>query len=270
MSASIHPSAFVSPKASIGDKVTVGPCAVIEDDVVIGDGCAIHAFASVKQYTRMGRGNVIHSYALVGGTPQDLKFSGEVSALEIGDNNQIREFATLHRGTEGGGGITRIGSNNLIMAYCHVAHDCVLGGSIVMSNGATLAGHVQVFDHVIIGGLSAVHQFSRIGAHAFVGGMTGISQDLPPYMLAVGSRAGIHGPNLVGLRRLKVPSSTVTAVRSAFRLIWHSDMPRQEALDKAAWEFADVPEVLEIVEFVRSSPRGVLPAARASELKDQE
>jgi len=270
VSTSIHPSAFVSPKAVIGDNVTVGPCAVIEDDVVIGEGCAIHAFASVKQYTRMGRGNVVHSYALVGGIPQDLKFSGEVSALEIGDNNQIREFATLHRGTEGGGGITRIGNNNLIMAYCHVAHDCIVGDSVVMSNGATLAGHVQVFSHVIVGGLSAVHQFSRIGAHAFVGGMTGISQDLPPYMLAVGSRAGIHGPNLVGLRRLKVPSSTVTAVRSAFRLIWHSDMPRQEALDKAEQDFVDVPEVLEIVAFVRSSPRGVLPAARASELKDQE
>jgi len=123
---------------------------------------------------------------------------------------------------------------------------------------------------VIIGGLSAVHQFSRIGAHAFIGGMTGISQDLPPYMLAVGSRAGIHGPNLVGLRRLKASSGTVTAVRSAFRLIWHSDMPRQEALDKAEREFVDVPEVLEIVAFVRSSPRGVLPAARASEVKDQE
>jgi len=269
VSTSIHPSAFVSPKAVIGDNVTVGPCAVIEDDVVVGEGCAIHAFASVKQYTRMGRGNEIHSYALVGGIPQDLKFSGEVTALEIGDNNQIREFVTLHRGT-GGGGITRIGSNNLIMAYCHVAHDCTVGDSVIMSNGATLAGHVQVFDHVIIGGLSAVHQFSRVGTRAFIGGMTGISQDLPPYMLAVGSRAGIHGPNLVGLRRLKVPSSSVTAVRSAFRLIWHSDMPRQEALDKAEREYADVPEVLEIVAFVRSSQRGVLPAARASELKDQE
>ena len=270
MSIFIHPSAFVSPKAELGDNVTVGPCALIEDDVVIGDGSAIHAFASVKQYTRMGRGNVVHSYALVGGIPQDLKFGGEVSALEIGDNNQIREYATLHRGTEGGGGITRVGSNNLIMAYCHVAHDCILGDGIVMSNGATLAGHVQIFDHAIIGGLSAVHQFSRIGRYAFVGGMTGISQDLPPYMLAVGSRAGIHGPNMVGLRRLRLPSNSVTAVRSAFRMIWHSNMPRQEALDKAAQEFADVPEVLEIVEFVRSSPRGVLPAARVSEVKDQE
>lgn len=242
---------------------------MIEDDVVIGDGSNIHGFASVKQYTRMGKNNTVHSYALVGGVPQDLKFAGETSYLEIGDNNNIREFCTLHRGTEGGGGNTRIGSNNLIMAYAHVAHDCQLSDNIVMSNGATLAGHVEVFDNAIIGGLSAVHQFVRIGKNAFVGGMTGISQDLPPYMMAVGSRAGIHGPNLVGLRRLRLPSTTVTAVRTAFRTIWLSEMPRQEALEKVETEFADIPEVLEIVEFVRNSPRGVLHAVKASEFKDE-
>ena len=264
----IHPSAFVSEKARLGENVSVGPCAVIEDDVIIGDNCQVHAFASVKRYTRMGAGNVVHSYAMVGGIPQDLKFAGEESWLEIGDNNNIREFSTLHRGTEGGGGLTRIGNNNLIMAYCHVAHDCILGNNIVMSNGATLAGHVEVFDYAIVGGLSAVHQFARIGRYAFVGGMTGISQDLPPYMMAIGSRAGIHGPNLVGLRRLRLPSASVTAVRTAFRTIWHSDLPRQEALDKAAADHADVPEVQEIVDFVRNSPRGVLPAVRASEVRE--
>lgn len=268
MSGGIHPSAFVSPKAELGANVSVGPCAVIEDDVIIGDNTCIHAFASVKQYTRMGKGNVIHSYALVGGVPQDLKFAGETTWLEIGDNNSIREFSTLHRGTEGGGGLTKVGSNNLIMAYCHIAHDCILGDSIVMSNGATLAGHVELFDHAIVGGLSAVHQFARIGRYAFVGGMTGIAQDLPPYMMAVGSRAGIHGPNLVGLRRLGLPSATVTAVRSAFRLIWHSEMPRQEALEAAEKEFADIAEVQEIVEFVRSSPRGVLPAVKTTDVKE--
>jgi UDP-N-acetylglucosamine acyltransferase len=265
----VHPSAFVSPKAELGSNVGVGPCAVIEDDVVIGDNCRIHAFASIQQYTRMGRGNTIHSYALVGGIPQDLKFAGEVSHLEIGDNNTIREFATLHRGTDGGGGITRVGNNNLIMAYCHIAHDCKLGSSIVLSNGATLAGHVELFDNVIIGGLSALHQFARVGRHAFIGGMTGIAQDLPPYMMAVGSRAGIHGPNLVGLRRLQLPSTTVTAIRAAFRTIWHSELPRAQALEKAALDHPDVPEVQEIVEFVRSSPRGVLPAVRSTDVKDE-
>lgn len=267
---SVHPSAFVSETAQLGAGVSIGPCAVIEDDVVIGDGCQIHAFASVKQYTRMGKNNVVHSYALVGGIPQDLKFAGEVSGLEIGDNNTIREFATLHRGTEGGGALTRVGSNNLIMAYCHVAHDCVLHDHIVMSNGATLAGHVEVFDYAIIGGLSAVHQFARIGRNAFVGGMTGIAQDLPPYMMAVGSRAGIHGPNLVGLRRLRLPSASVTAVRTAFRTIWHSDLPKQEALDKALADHPDVPEVREIVDFVRNSPRGVLPPVRAADVRDED
>lgn len=268
MSGLIHPSAFISPKAELGGNVSVGPCAVIEEDVVIGDNCVIQAFASVKRYTRMGKDNIVHSYALVGGEPQDLKFAGEPSLLEIGDNNTIREFSTLHRGTAGGGGVTRLGSNNLIMAYSHVAHDCTLHDNIVMSNGATLAGHVTLFDGAIIGGLSAIHQFARIGKHAFVGGMTGIAQDLPPYMMAVGSRAGIHGPNLVGLRRLGLGSAVVTAVRSAFRLIWLSELPRREALEKAAQEFADVPEVMTIVDFVRESPRGVLPVARSVDVKD--
>lgn len=268
MSGSIHPSAFVSSKAELGGTVCVGPCAVIEDDVVIGDNCEIHAFASVKRHTRMGTGNIVHPYALVGGEPQDLKFAGEPSVLEIGNNNKIREFSSLHRGTAGGGGITRVGNSNLIMAYSHVAHDCTLHDNIVMSNGATLAGHVTLFDGAIIGGLSAIHQFSRIGRHAFVGGMTGIAQDLPPYMMAVGVRSGIHGPNLVGLRRLGLGSAVVTAVRSAFRLIWLSELPRQEALEKAAREFADVPEVMEIVDFVRESPRGVLPVAKSVDVKD--
>lgn len=268
MATTIHPSAFVSPRARLGDNVTVGPCALIEDDVVIGDNCQVHAFASVKQYTRMGTGNIIHSYAMVGGIPQDLKFAGEVSWLELGDNNSVREFSTLHRGTEGGGGLTRIGSNNLFMAYTHVAHDCVLGNDIVMSNNATLAGHVVVQDCAIIAGLSAVHQFTRIGQYAFVGGMTGIAQDLPPFMLAVGGRAGIHGPNIVGLRRKGVSSSTVTAVRAAFRLIWLSSLTRQEALDQAEQEFAGIPEVQAIIQFVRESPRGVLSAARETEKKE--
>lgn len=268
MSAAIHPSAFVSPKAELGPGVSVGPCAVIEDDVVIGEGCQIHAFASVKQYTSMGRNNIIHSYAMVGGIPQDLKFAGEVSRLEIGDNNSIREFSTLHRGTGGGGGVTRIGSKNLIMAYSHVAHDCLLGDEIVMSNGATLAGHVQVGNQAVIGGLSAVHQYARIGRCAFVGGMTGIAQDLPPYLMAVGSRAGIHGPNLVGMRRLKVPSGAISAVRAAFRQIWYSDLPRQETLTNAEIEFAEHQEVQEIIAFVRSSQRGVLSAVRGNEVRE--
>lgn len=260
MATEIHPSAFVAPGAELGEGVVIGPCAVIEDDVIIGDGTKIDAFASVKQYTHMGKNNHVHSYAAVGGIPQDLKFHGEVSWLKLGDNNTIREFTTLHRGTEDGGSETVVGSNNLMMAYTHVAHDCVLGSDIIMSNNATLAGHVHVADHTIIAGLSAVHQFVRIGKHAFVGGMTGISQDLPPYMLATGNRAGVHGPNLVGLRRLKASREVIRALKNAYKLIWHSTTPRKEALEQLEYEFGNFIEVLEFVDFVRKSERGILPS----------
>jgi UDP-N-acetylglucosamine acyltransferase len=258
VAAQIHPSAFVDSKAVIGEDVVIGPCAVVEANTVIGDRCRIDAFASVKQYTRMGTDNHIYSYAAVGGEPQDLKFHGEESWLEIGDRNRIREFATLHRGTEGGGAKTVVGSDNLLMAYTHVAHDCHVKDGIIMSNGATLAGHVTVEDHAILAGLSAVHQFVRIGRNAFVGGMSGIAQDLPPFMLAVGNRAGVHGPNLVGLRRAKASRDLIAALKSAYRLIWHSETPRKEALEQLEYEYGNFPEVLNFVEFIRSSERGIL------------
>jgi len=257
----IHPTAQVSPKAELGDNVSIGHCAVVEDNVIIGDNSRVEAFASVKNHTRMGRGNIIHSYAMVGGIPQDLKFNGEESWLELGDGNNVREFATLHRGTEGGGGMTRVGSNNLFMAYTHIAHDCQLGSNIIMSNAATLAGHVIVDDSAILGGFSAVHQFSHIGTCAFVGGMSGISMDVPPYMLAAGHRADLHGPNLVGLRRMQVSRETLAAVRSTYRMIWLSGIPRKEALEQVEKEFVAVPEVQTIVAFIRASERGVLPAS---------
>lgn len=260
----IHPTASVSPKAELGDNVFIGHCAVVEDRVVIGDNTRVEAFASVKAHTRLGKNNVIHSYAMVGGIPQDLKFHGEESRLEIGDANNIREFATLHRGTEGGGGVTRIGRDNLLMAYTHVAHDCFLGDHIIMSNNATLAGHVVVEDGAIIGGLSAVHQFSRIGKNAFVGGMSGIGMDVPPYMLASGYRADLHGPNLVGLRRMKADRETLAAIKSIYRIIWLSRTPRKEALEQVEYEFANIPQALEIVSFIRASERGVLAASAAS------
>ncbi len=263
----IHPTAVVHPGAQIGKDVEIGPYAIIEEHVVIGDRCRIDAHAVIKDYTKMGMGNHIHSHALVGGEPQDLKFHGEVTWLELGDDNRIREFATLHRGTEGGGGITRIGSRNLCMAYTHIAHDCLLGNDIVMSNGATLGGHVRVDDFAIIGGLSAVHQFGHVGAHAFVGGMTGVAQDLPPWMLAAGSRALVHGPNLVGLRRAGASRETIAAFKQAFRLIWRSEMPRSEALELLAKDYAEMPQVMDFVDFVRSSERGLCPAEKNVEKK---
>ena len=265
MGALIHPTALVAETAVIADDAVIGHCAVVEDNVVIGEGSRVDAFASVKSFTRMGKNNHIHSYALVGGIPQDLKFHGEESWLEMGDGNTVREFATLHRGTEGGGGTTRIGSGNLFMAYTHVAHDCVVGNGVIMSNNATLAGHVTVGDGAIIGGLSAVHQFCRIGNHAFVGGVSGIAMDVAPYMLASGARAELHGPNLVGLRRLGCTRETVGIIRAAYRLLWLSGVPRKEALLQAEQEYADVPQVQEIVAFIRASARGVMPACKEGE-----
>ncbi|MBQ4133208.1 MAG: acyl-ACP--UDP-N-acetylglucosamine O-acyltransferase [Desulfovibrionaceae bacterium] len=266
MPAEIHPTAIIAPGAEIADNVKIGPCAVIDDNVYIGEGSVIDAFASIKRFTRIGKNNHIHSYASVGGEPQDLKFHGEESWLEIGDNNTIREFATLSRGTEGGGGLTRIGNNNLLMAYTHVAHDCMVDNFIVMSNGATLAGHVHLADGVIMGGLSAVHQFCRVGKNAFLGAMSGISQDLPPYMLCIGNRdGGVHGPNLVGLRRMKVGNETIAALKQAFRTIWLDGQPRQQALDELENKFHNVGEVLELISFIRSSERGIMPAARSDD-----
>ncbi len=256
----IHPSAIISPKAELAEDIEIGPFVVIEDDVSIGRGTKIECGAIIKSYTRIGCNNHIHPHAVIGNIPQDLKFHGEVSYIEIGDNNQIREFATINRGTEGGGGVTRIGNNNLLMTYTHVSHDCVLGNNIVMSNNATLAGHIQIQDGAIIGGLSALHQFVRVGKKAFVGGMSGFSQDLPPYMMAAGVRGYVQGPNLVGLRRMGLPTATISAIRKAFKLIWLSGIPRQEALEQLESEYADITEIQEIVTFIRESQRGIVSA----------
>jgi len=257
-----HPTAIIDPSAQLGDDVHVGPYAIIECDVRIGDRCRIDAHAIVKQYTNMDADNHIYSYALIGGEPQDLKFDGEVSYLHMGSGNKVREFATIHRGTAGGGNETRIGNRNLLMAYTHVAHDCVLGDDIVMSNGATLAGHVHVGDAAIIGGLSAVHQFCRIGDHAFVGGMTGVPQDLPPWMLAAGSRALVYGPNAVGLRRAGASRELLSAFKKAFRLVWWSDLVRADALQAIYDEFSNFKEVVDFIDFIKASERGICPAEK--------
>ncbi len=262
---SIHPTAIVASDAELGEGVIVGPYAIIEEHVFLGAGTVVEAHAMIRAYTRMGMDNHVYPHAVVGGIPQDLKFNGEESWLEIGDNNTIREFSTSHRGTKDGGGFTRIGHNNLLMAYTHVAHDCQVGNHVIMSNAATLAGHVQVNDHAIIGGLSAIHQFSRIGRHAFVGGMTGIGQDVPPWTLASGSRASLHGLNVVGMRRAGCSREVIAALKNAFRLVCRSEMLRSEALEQLEQEYAALPEVMEFIMFVRHSERGLCPAEKGSE-----
>ncbi len=264
----IHPTAIIAPGAILGEGVCIGPYAVIEDHVFIGEGTRIDTHAVIRSYTRMGKKNHVHPHAIVGGEPQDLKFHGEETWLEIGDANNIREFSTMHRGTEGGGGVTKIGSENLLMAYTHVAHDCVIGNGVVLSNAASLAGHVTVGDHAIIAGMSGIHQFVRIGEHAFIGGVSGVAQDVPPWMLASGGRAVIHGPNLVGLRRAQASKETVAALKNAFRILWRSGMLRNEALQKIMDLYDSFPEVVTFVDFVRKSERGLCPAEQKSDQDD--
>ncbi|MDO4768151.1 MAG: acyl-ACP--UDP-N-acetylglucosamine O-acyltransferase [Pseudomonadota bacterium] len=258
----VHPTAVVHPKAILGTDVVVGPYAVIEEDTAIGDGTRIDAGAQIKRYTRMGVRNHVHSMACVGGEPQDLKFQGEESHLEIGDNNKIREFSTIHRGTEGGGGVTRVGSGNLIMAYAHIAHDCAIGDNNVLANAATLAGHVTVGSEVVVGGLSAAHQFVNIGDYAFIGGKTGVAQDVPPFMLAVGERATLRGLNLIGLRRHGFSSEEIHALKSAYKLIWRSNQERNEVMQQVETELGHFPQVMKLLEFIRASKRGTITPER--------
>ena len=261
MAVEIHPTAIVHEKAFLGQDVVIGPYALVEEKVELGDGCRLDAFAQVKSHTAIGRENHLHSYACIGGAPQDLKFQGEATWLRIGDRNIIREFVTLHRGTVGGGGVTTVGSECLLMAYVHVAHDCHVGDRNIYSNGVTLGGHVTVGNNVIIGGLSAVHQFVRIGENAFIGGKTGVAQDIPPYMLAAGERAKLHGPNLVGLRRMQMPAETIHALKSIYKILWRANGSKQEALAEVAAQYGHIPEAMRIIEFVRVSERGVTPGA---------
>jgi UDP-N-acetylglucosamine acyltransferase len=261
MAVTIHPTAIVHEKALLGADVSIGPYVLVEERVEIGDGTTLDAFSQIKSFTAMGRDNHVHSYACVGGVPQDLKFKGEETQLRIGDRNIIREFVTLHRGTVGGGGITSVGSGCLLMAYVHVAHDCHVGDKVIFSNGVTLGGHVSVGESTIIGGLSAIHQFVRIGEHSFIGGKTGVAQDIPPFMLAAGERAKLHGPNLVGLRRMQLPTETINALKSVYKTLWRANGPKQEAFADVREKYGHIAEVLRLLDFVRVSERGVTPGA---------
>lgn len=262
MQTSIHTTAIVHPDASLGVGVVIGPYAIIEEDVRIGDASIIDAGAQIKRFTTLGASNHVYSMACVGGEPQDLKFHGEESRLEIGDRNRIREFSTIHRGTEGGGGLTRVGSDNLMMAYSHIAHDCVVGDNNVLANAATLAGHVVVGNEVVVGGLSAVHQFVNIGDFAFIGGKTGVAQDVPPFMLAVGERATLRGLNLIGLRRHGFTSDEIHALKSAYKLIWRSNQERNEVIQQVETELGHFQQVMKLLDFIRASKRGTISPER--------
>lgn len=253
----IHPTAIVDPKAEIDSSAEIGPYAVIGPEVAIGAGAAVGAHAVIDAYTTIGANCRIFQHAAIGAVPQDLKFGGEKSYVKIGQGTIIREFVTVHRGTELGGGVTEIGEGCLLMNYSHVAHDCKVGRRVVMANCATLAGHITIGDNATIGGLVAIHQFAKVGEYAFIGGMTGVPKDIPPYVIASGERASLHGLNLVGLKRHGFSDKTLAELKKAYRILFRIGLTQTEALRRVAAEVEQVPEVVKLVQFIESSERGV-------------
>ncbi|HEV3077639.1 MAG TPA: acyl-ACP--UDP-N-acetylglucosamine O-acyltransferase [Thermoanaerobaculia bacterium] len=257
MTSHVHALAHVDPAAILGDDVRVGPFAVIGAGVEIGDGTEIGAGAQVQGPTRIGRGNRIFPQTAIGFDPQDLKYQGEPVRLEIGDDNTIREFCTVSRGTAAGGAVTRIGSQNLLMAYVHIAHDCQLGDRTVFANLATLAGHVEVHDDAIVGAFCTVHQFARIGRHAYLGAYTVMSKDALPFVKTVGVKPACYGINTIGLKRKGFSSAQVARLGRAFRLLARSGLNTRQALARMREELGGDPEVDHFIAFIESSRRGV-------------
>lgn len=254
---SIHPTAVVDQSARIAPDAQIGPYSFIGPGVSIAAGCRIDHHVNIEKNTAVGEGSHVWPFASLGSDPQDLKFGGEESFLEIGRQVQIREFVTVNRGTHHGGGTTRVGDHCMLMAYSHVAHDCQLGDHVIMANAATLAGHVFIEDHVGLGGLVAVHQFTRIGRYCFVGGLSGVSVDLPPYCLCEGNRAKTHGLNIVGLKRAGFGNETLEALKQAYKIVFRTRTPLARALQQVEGEVPDLPEVRHFVDFIRKSERGV-------------
>ena len=254
----IHPTAIVDPKAEIGEGVDIGPYSIIQEDVVMGDGTRVGPHVFIGRGTRVGKECQIFQFASIGEGPQALIYHGEKTSLLIGDHNVIRECVTLNRGTVQGNGKTVIGNGNLFMAYSHVGHDCIIGNHVILANSAALAGHILLEDHATIGGLSAVHQFCRVGTHAFVSGMTGVAQDLLPYMLASGNRARLFGLNTVGLKRFKFSETAVKALKKAYRILFRSSLTLEKALSQIRDdEISKVPEVQHLLQFIQETKRGI-------------
>ena len=254
----IHSTAIVSPNAQLAEDVIVRAYSIVGPNVKIGSGTVLGPHAIVDGHTTIGERNQIHPFTTLGYPPQDLSYQNEETQLIIGDENIIRENATIHRGTARGGGATRLGNRNFIMAYAHVAHDCKIGNYVILANAATLAGHVRIDDHAVIGGLVAIHQFIRIGTHAFIGGKSGLRMDMPPYMLAFGAPAKLYGPNLVGLKRNGFSAEAIQALKKCYRILFRSGLAMEEAITKVQHEVDPLPEVENLLQFVvNRSKRGI-------------
>ena len=248
----IHPTAIVSPGAQLGQDVEVGAFCTVGPQVQLGDGVRLVSHAVIEGATQVGAGTTVHPFAVLGGAPQHLAHKGEETRLVIGERNIIREHVTMHTGTVGGGGVTKIGSDSLYMVGAHVAHDCIVGDRVTFANNATLGGHVVIGDFVFMGGLCAVHQFTRIGRYSFVGGGGVVTKDIIPYGSVWGNHAHLEGLNLVGLKRRGFTREAINALRAAYRLLFADEGTFQERLDDVAETHADTPEVMEIVDFIRS------------------
>ena len=228
MSTKIHPTAVVSPKAELGDNVEIGPHCVVGDHVTIGDGTLIGAQVVINGHTTLGKDNVIHGLASLGGAPQDLSYSGEDTRLELGDRNTVREFVTINRGTVKGGGVTRVADDCLMMACCHIAHDCEIKSGVILANNVLLAGHVLVGERANVSGSSAAQHFVTIGAYAYVGGLTRMAQDVPPFMILEGHPSKVRGANVIGMRRAGMSEDEIKVVRAAYKAIWRGEGLRRE------------------------------------------
>jgi len=258
MTAAIHSTAVIAPDAVLADGVEVGPYSVIGPGVEIGRGTRVGPHVVIEGPTRIGAGNRIFQFASVGADPQDKKYRGETSRLEIGDRNVIRECVTLHRGTAQDKSVTRIGDDNLFMAYAHVAHDCVIGNQCILANNATLGGHVRLDDWVIMGGLSGIHQFGRVGAHAFIANNAAVTRDVPPFVMAVGQPADAHSINAEGLKRRGYTPGQIRNIRAAFRVLYRSGLKLAEATAQLEALAKDQPELLPLLEFLPQASRGIV------------
>ena len=253
----IHPTAIIDPKAEIDSGVEIGPFCIVKNAVKIRKGTRLFSHVTVEGSADIGENCTIHSYASIGFPPQDLKYKGENTKLVIGNNNTIREYVSIHRASVGGDGETVIGNNNFLMAYVHIAHDCKIGSNVVMANAATLAGHVLIEDNAVVGGMVAVHQFTRIGCYAMVGGFSGIVQDIPPYMIAAGARAKLYGPNTIGLKRQGLSDTTINAIKNAYKILFREKRTLNDAMKKVRAEMPDIAEVNHLIEFIEKNKRGI-------------
>lgn len=253
----IHKTAIIDAKAELDSEVEVGPYCIIGSHVKIGKGTRLSPHVVIDGWTQIGEGCHIFQFASIGAIPQDLKYKGEESWVILGNNNVIREFVTINRGTAPSGGRTVIGDHNFLMAYCHVAHDCKIGNHVILANAATLAGHIEIEDYAIVGGLVAVHQFVRLGCHSIIGGSSGANKDIPPYMIANGQRVKLYGLNTVGLKRHNFSHEAVSNLKKAYRIIFRSSLTAKKALDQLQAEIKNSPEVDHLINFMKNSKRGI-------------